>query len=314
MSADKSPFTLLPWERIVWTARPWPSHRGRTYLLTDLRLLVADPHAEESIDVPLDEIRGLTVRPQGVVDRVLRRMSVVITRHPGAPAEVPLDHLSHRQVQSLVQQLVGRQAIELAIDPLLVEEAVSSARPIRLRAMAGTAFGVIFLATLIVFVPREEPPIAYPRDDAIYPGGAKRNAEEITLFMEREVMPWARATLGPVVGGADRVTCETCHGQNGKDRGWAMPGVAELPYPKVRAGGLGTAERYAWLSSDPQLRNAVYADLAQDDRQATAGYMRQVVMPGMAKLLRRPTYDFTRSYGENRTRFAFGCYHCHRVR
>ena len=60
----------------------------------------------------------------------------------------------------------------------------------------------------------------------------------------------------------------------------------ELPYPRVREGGLGSTERYAWSSPDPQLRNAVYADLAQDDRQATAAYMRQVVMPGMARLLR----------------------------
>jgi hypothetical protein len=42
--------------------------------------------------------------------------------------------------------------------------------------------------------------------------------------------------------------------------------------------------------------------------------MRQVVMPGMARLLHRPPYDFTRSYEYNRTRAAFGCYHCHRVR
>jgi hypothetical protein len=93
-----------------------------------------------------------------------------------------------------------------------------------------------------------------------------------------------------------------------------MPGVSELPYPKVRAGAFGSGELYAWLSPDPQLRNAVYADLAQDDRQATAAYMRQVVMPGMARLLGRPAYDFAASYGANRAQFAFGCYHCHRIK
>jgi len=37
-------------------------------------------------------------------------------------------------------------------------------------------------------------------------------------------------------------------------------------------------------------------------------------MPGMAALLHRPAYDFTRSYEHNRSRNALGCYHCHRVR
>jgi len=41
--------------------------------------------------------------------------------------------------------------------------------------------------------------------------------------------------------------------------------------------------------------------------------MREVVMPGMAQLLHRPPYDFSRSYDYNRSRFAFGCYHCHLV-
>jgi hypothetical protein len=36
-------------------------------------------------------------------------------------------------------------------------------------------------------------------------------------------------------------------------------------------------------------------------------------MPGMARLLHRPPYDFTQTYAYNRARFAFGCYHCHQV-
>jgi hypothetical protein len=64
---------------------------------------------------------------------------------------------------------------------------------------------------------------------------------------------------------------------------------------------------------NPQVRNAIYGYLAEPDKQHTAGYMREVVMPGMAKLLRRPAYDFTRSYDYNRARGAFGCYHCHRM-
>jgi len=41
---------------------------------------------------------------------------------------------------------------------------------------------------------------------------------------------------------------------------------------------------------------------------------REVVMPGMTRLLHRPAYDFTRTYAYNREQFAFGCYHCHKVK
>ena len=64
---------------------------------------------------------------------------------------------------------------------------------------------------------------------------------------------------------------------------------------------------------DPQMRNAIYGYLAESDNQARAGYMRDVVLPGMARLLHRPPYDFTLPYKFNRERDAFGCYHCHRI-
>ena len=65
---------------------------------------------------------------------------------------------------------------------------------------------------------------------------------------------------------------------------------------------------------DAQMRNAIYGYLAESDNQAKAAYMREVVMPGMARLLGRPAYDFTQPYAFNRSHFAFGCYHCHKVK
>jgi len=64
---------------------------------------------------------------------------------------------------------------------------------------------------------------------------------------------------------------------------------------------------------DAQMRNAIYGYVAESDKQKKAAYMREVVMPGMAHLLRRQPYDFTKPYGYNRQRAAFGCYHCHKV-
>ena len=55
------------------------------------------------------------------------------------------------------------------------------------------------------------------------------------------------------------------------------------------------------------MRNAIYGYLAESDNQAKAAYMREVVMPGMARLLHRPGLRFhtvrTNTTGRN-TRWA----------
>jgi hypothetical protein len=88
-----------------------------------------------------------------------------------------------------------------------------------------------------------------------------------------------------------------------------MPAVAALPRIDFR--------QRAWelyrAGMDAQMRNAIYGYVADPEKQSRAAYMREVVMPGMARLLHRPAYDFTKPYDYNRTRHALGCYHCHRV-
>jgi hypothetical protein len=89
-----------------------------------------------------------------------------------------------------------------------------------------------------------------------------------------------------------------------------MPAVAALPRPAVREAGW---EHYGGVM-DAQMRNAIYGYGSASDNVERAAYMREIVMPGMAALLHRPAYDFTRPYAYNRERFAFGCYHCHKVK
>jgi hypothetical protein len=113
-----------------------------------------------------------------------------------------------------------------------------------------------------------------------------------------------------LLGGPDRVSCESCHAQNAELRDWEMPAVAALPEPLVRERGF---EIYS-AGMDPQMRNAIYGYAAEPEKSAKAAYMREVVMPGMAALLHRPAYDFTRSYEHNQSRNALGCYHCHQVK
>jgi len=166
------------------------------------------------------------------------------------------------------------------------------------------AFGVVGLARRNTLAP-----ITYGPDDPIAPNGHRRTVPEIAAFMERDVMPFARRALAPLTGGAGNVRCETCHGDDAAARHWKMPGVRALPEPLVRMAGM---ERSGfWL--DPQMRNAVYGYLAEEEKLPTAAYMRGVVLPGMAAVLHRPPYDFTRTYGYNRAHVAVGCYHCHLV-
>lgn len=146
-------------------------------------------------------------------------------------------------------------------------------------------------------------PTAPGPDDPIRPNGVKRNRADIVAFMEREVMPFARQSLEPIVG-PGKVTCETCHGVGAEARGWTMPAVAALPEPAVSQ----VAES---VGSDSQLRNALHGYAADAGKERVTAHMRSDVLPGMARLLHRPVYDFAQPYAENVARRSFGCYHCH---
>jgi hypothetical protein len=216
------------------------------------------------------------------------------------------------QLQGILEILIGDP--QQSIDVGAVRAALRWKPPslaVRLRepillcaAVLAAVFGVA------IGVHGKPAEVVYPDDDAIYPGGVKRDHESVVRFMETSVMPWARSALAPIVGGAERVSCQTCHGDRAEARGWIMPAVAALPKPDVIDRGW---ERYG-ANMDAQMRNAIYGYLAESEKQTKAAYMREVVMPGMARILKRPAYDFTQTYEYNRTHFAFGCYHCHQVK
>ena len=297
----------LPWERLLWSARTL-SLRGR-YVLTDFRLVFEDG-ADDSLsdEIALHDV-GEIVRVQSWFDRLTRTSTLVIRRRGLGSAFVLQRVRRGAQLAALLELLTGDP--QPTLDEAFVRGALrweprtSAARPHYALAGLATVLALIFGVAFSLGGKAAE--ISYPSDDAIYPSGAKRDSGEIVRFMENEVLPWARTALAPIVGGAEQVTCSTCHGT--VDRNWLMPSVAALPEPVLRR---LTFERYS-PTMDPQTRNAIYGYLAESDKQGKAAYMREVVMPGMARLLHRPPYDFTKSFDYNRTRFAFGCYHCHRV-
>lgn len=304
---------ILPWERVLWTGRPaWPARAFRLraqYYVTDFRVIVED--AEGISEIAAHDIRAVDLtcsRSQ----KMLGTGTLVVTSRRRVDPRLTFRDIRHGPQLAIVVQLL---ASERHIDETLLRDAAGKGaadpfHPGRSATMLALTLSVAAaLGGGVLGHSRPLSPVQFPADDAIAPEGRKRSRAEIVAFMEREVMPFARRALGPIVGDPDRVTCATCHGGDGPTRGWEMPGVKALPEPQLRHAGLEMSGR----KLDPQIRNAIYGYLADEDKQGTMAYMRSVVMPGMAQLLHRPAYDFTRSYDYNRSHAAIGCYHCHRV-
>ena len=302
---------LPEWERLLWRGRPWrPAQRctGEQYLLTDFRIVrIACDGADE---IALDDISDVQ-RTETRLDRVLGTSTITVHGRQG-PALVLTSVRRGQQLAALLELLAGDPRAPRDAEATRCALAWNPRSPsLDLReALGGLVAMSIALFAVVIGLHGKTAAVSYAPDDAIAPNGEKRSESEIVAFMEREVLPWARRTLGPIKGGADRVTCGTCHGEQVDARDWRMPAVAALPQPQVRDRGW---EIYT-STMDAQMRNAIYGYIAESDNQAKATYMREVVVPGMARLLHRPAYDFTRPYEYNRSRRALGCYHCHRVR
>ncbi len=305
------PQVLLPWERLLWSGRPWRlSSRlaGERYLLTDFRLLRVTRGG--LAEIALDDA-GEIHCAESRLDRLLGTSTIAV--HPGAGG-APLILTSVRrgaQLAAMLELLAGDPRAPRdagAVRSALAWEPRQPALDLR-GALAGFLGILVAIAAVTIGLHGTTVAVTYAADDALAPNGEKRSQADIIRFMEAEVMPWARATFGRLKGGADRVTCETCHGARAEARGWRMPAVAALPQPDVRERGW---EIYK-TNIDAQMRNAIYGYLAESDNQAKAAYMREVVVPGMSRVLHRPAYDFTQSYEYNRSRRALGCYHCHQV-
>jgi hypothetical protein len=308
----------LAWEQLLWSSPPaFPlslRNPGLTYAFTDFRLVVRRRRRTVR-ELALDDIESVRLT-QTRWQKALGTSTVSVKSRRNVE-RLELANIHHGPQLALILQL---RATELfgdetkTLDAEFFRSALGPGAPSLLRPHQSIALVVTIAVALVVGVitlARHSalPPVAYSSDDPIAPDGRHRSKAEIAAFMEREVMPFARRVLGPLVGGAQNVRCQTCHGADAEQRDWRMPGVRALPEPELRLAGLERAK--SWL--DPQMRNAVYGYLAEEDNQYIAAYMRQVVMPGMARLMKRPAYDFAKSYGYNRARAAVGCYHCHLV-
>jgi len=304
----------LPWERVLWRARPLsPARRarGERYLLTDLRLVVVDRRGAQ--ELALGYI-GEVSRSETALQRVCGVSTLVVASRRATGSPLVLAGIRRAMPLAALLDLLSGDP-RASMDPESLRRALAWTPRPPTGDFRGALAGVIALpmaiaaAAVAMSLPGRAAPAPLRADDAIAPNGEPRSRAEIVAFMQREVLPWARDTLGRLKGGPERVTCETCHGAHADARAWAMPAVAALPRPDLRERGWELYNR----GLDAQMRNAIYGYVADSDRQSRAAYMREVVVPGIARLLHREPYDFTRPYEYNRSRHAVGCYHCHRV-
>jgi len=292
---------LLPWEQIRWRA-------GRRLVLTDFRL-VRLHRGRVADEVALDDLGPAGVEPSRLLQLTGIGTLVVETRRRShASLRVPGVFRARRAALHLLLATADVRGLPpddaIAALPLPSIWRIGGGTPLRAALVAPALLlltGVVILAGLY----SHQVPVAYAADDPVRPHGVKRGRADIVAFMESEVMPFAVRALEPVVGRGN-VTCETCHGPDPDARDWAMPSVAALPEPAVSA-------MASTVGPDSQVRNALHGYAAEAENQPIAAHMRGVVLPGMAALLRRPSYDFGRSYEHNQERGAFGCYHCHMV-
>jgi hypothetical protein len=289
----------LPWEQVRW--------RTRRLGVSDLRLVLLRRGAVEA-ELALYDVGAISV-PPSALERFTGIGTVVIrsTRTEEASLRVHRVWAARRTAMRLALLTSDLRGIppDEGIARLPLPRGWQVPGSTRLQtALVGPAALLLALGAIVMGLSSRERAVAYAHDDRIRPGGVARSRAEIVEFMEREVMPFAQRALAPVVG-AENVRCETCHGDDAEARGWRMPAVQALPEPGVR--------RMTAAGTDSQIRNALHGYLAEDGNQSIAAHMRGVVVPGMARLLHRPAYDFTQSYEYNRARAAFGCYHCHMV-
>ena len=305
-----------PAEEVLWTGRGiFPP---AVYEMTTLRALAGGRTPRE---LPLIGLTVVTIVRRrwwynafGIADLTIRCGDESLTFHTVrrvAAAREALQKVAKAAGVQLVEAYRGDESEIFIVAPAGDRPPTlpdPPAMPIGLRAFVPVLVMVGAMIALFAWVAAQRRSVSYPANDAIYPNGRKQSEKEIIRFMEQEVLPFARASLGPIVGGVEKVKCETCHGENPDERGWKMPAVRALPDPQVLK-----SVSESLRQSDALVQTAVYGYLATEENQKKMRWMREVVLPGMAKVLRRPAYDFTQPYEYNRQRFAFGCYHCHQL-
>ena len=228
----------LSWERLLWSRRgllpPW-----ERYVLTDFRLVRLGRH--QSDELAIQDIADVQHR-EAWIDRILGSSTVVVHSRNHRRAPLVLPHVRHgAQLAALLDLTSAEPTVRWDQQSVRAALKWNPRTPVAGYREAALSVLTMLLTVFVVAVSMhgKAAAVVYPSNDAIYPNGEKKDRATIVRFMETDVMPWARVALGPIKGGPDNVTCETCHGRDAQAREWQMPAVARLPQPEVTVSGMG---------------------------------------------------------------------------
>src|SRR5215813_11818095 len=196
---------LLPWERLLWSSRPWQLRArvgGERYFLTDFRLLRLT--SDTLTEVALDDISDIQ-RTETTVEHILGTSTIAVH---AACCDRPLLLRSVRrgsQLAALLELLAGDPRAPRDADAVQAALAWEPRQPaFDLRSALGGLIAVLAaIFAVAIGLHGKTVTATFADDDAISPNGEKRDEAEIIRFMETEVMPWARAALGRLKGGPD---------------------------------------------------------------------------------------------------------------
>src|SRR5262249_8497084 len=161
-------------------------------------------------------------RTESSVDRILGTSTVIVNdRRDDRPPFVIADIRRGAQLAAVLELLASESGAASDNDAIRAALAWEPRAPAAYRASIGAvSAGVSAIGAVAIGLHGRPLVTRYAPDDAIRPGGVKRSTAEIARFMEHDVMPWARAVLGRIKGGADWITCETCHAADAEARDW----------------------------------------------------------------------------------------------
>src|SRR5262249_20195460 len=186
------PRVLLPWERLLWSSRPWQLRArvgGERYFLTDFRLLRLTRDAQH--EVALDDISDIQQRSETRIDRIFGTSTIAV--HATGCNEPMLLQSIRRgpQLAALLELLAGDPRAPRDADAVQAALAWEPRQPaLDLRSALGGFVAVLAaIFAVVIGLHGKTVTATFADDDAISPNGEKRDEAEIIRFMETEVMP-----------------------------------------------------------------------------------------------------------------------------
>ena len=173
----------LPWEHLLWSQRallsPW-----EWYALTDFRLVrIAGRHSDE---LALEDIADIE-RQESWLGRIAGTSTLVAHARNGRRPPLVLPRVRRgAQLAALIE--LASSDPPASWSPEVVRATLAREPRARVAGYREAVLSVatMFVAVLLVAVGLHEktPAVTHPPDDAIAPGGVKKDRESIVRFME----------------------------------------------------------------------------------------------------------------------------------